>query len=645
VIEETEVLRRDPFDPRIARSVDGILREFNEAGVLTAADVHVALRLGELGGETDESVLLAVALAVRGPRLGHVFIDLTTVAETAAVDAEEDVDVSGLAWPSAGEWVATVSASSLVVVGDEEVEADRPLRLVDTHLYLGRYWHEERQVAADLRALSSGEGLQVDVDLLAEGIERLFGATGDDLQRIAAAAAVLREFAVIAGGPGTGKTTTVARVVALLAEQAERRGGLLPLAALAAPTGKAAVRLEEAVHEEAGRISISGPVREYLLGLEGQTLHRLLGWRPDSHSRFRYDRHNPLPHSVVIVDETSMVSLSMMERLMAAVRPGAQLILIGDPGQLRSIEAGVVLGDIVGPAAEGLRMDASAREMLGRAAGRDVSAADPPTGVAIGDGIVVLERVHRFGGGIARLAEAVRRGEAEAALGILEEGLDDVVWLPLDPEEPSAERALDFLRTAAVSAGRAVIKAARAGAAGDALAAVRQFRFLCAHRRGPSGVATWNSLIEGWLAEEFESLDFASRAYPGRPVLVTENDYELGLFNGDVGVVVEGADGAAEAVFGRADGFMSFSPLRLEAIQTVFAMTVHKSQGSQFQTAAVLLPDAEARILSRELLYTAITRAEERLIIAGTEDAIRAAAERPVARASGLQGRLWAGAK
>lgn len=634
------VVERDPFDPRTAVSASGLLREFNEAGVLAASDVHVALQLGRIGGEGDEAVLLASALAVRAPRVGHVFVDLETIRETAAVDSEQPVDVADLAWPDAGSWIPAVGRSALVAVGDEATQDDRPLRLVGGHLYLDRYWREEREVAADLLRLSADESQAVDADLLGSGIERLFG-DGDDLQRIAAAAGVLRQLAVIAGGPGTGKTTTVARVVALLAEQAEARAGLLPLVALAAPTGKAAVRLAEAVHDEARQLSVSGPIREYLLGLEARTLHRLLGWMPGSHSRFLHDRDNPLPHEVLIVDETSMVSLSMMERLLAAVRPEAQLILIGDPGQLRSIEAGVVLSDIVGPAADELRIRASTQKRLEEAVGQRVPAAEPPSAVTIGDGIVVLQRVHRFGAGIAALAEAVRRGDADAVMTALEEGREDVTWIPVDPEDTGSDNVIERLRDSSVAASRAVIEAARDGAAQDALEAMRRFRLLCAHRRGPHGVATWNAQIESWLADELGDVDFASFRYVGRPLLVTENNYELGLFNGDLGVIVQRSDDVVEAVFERGSDLLSFTPTRLEAVNTVYAMTVHKSQGSQFETVAVVLPPPASRILTRELLYTAITRAEQNLVIAGQEDAIRAAVERPVARASGLRSRLW----
>jgi exodeoxyribonuclease V alpha subunit len=555
----------DPFEARRASGASGLLRAFNDAGVLSAADVHVATRLAALGGDEDDAVKLAVALAVRGPRLGHVYVDLATIRDSATVESDEPVDLSALPWPAVGDWLTALRASALVGLGEDDSGAAQrtPLRLLDTRLYLDRYWREERAVAGDLNELAASGRLDV-----------------------------------IAGGPGTGKTTTVARMVAGLLEGDARP----PLIALAAPTGKAAARLQEAVHEEAAGLPLSESMRERLTGLRASTLHRLLGWRPGSHSRFAHDRGNRLPHDVVIVDETSMVSLSLMARLVEAVRPEARLVLVGDPGQLASIEAGVVLADIV----------------------------------AVGRGVEVLERVHRFGGGIARLADAIRQGDADGAVAALQAAPDEITWLPMDVHETGA--GLELVRDRAVAAGLEVASAARAGAAPEALAALARFRLLCAHRRGPYGVTDWISRVHGWLSGEIE--DIEQRDFVGRPLLVTENDYELGLYNGDTGVIVAGAGERPVAAFERGGEVLRFSPLRLGAVETVYAMTIHKSQGSQFDTAAVLLPGAVSRILTRELFYTAVTRARRELILVGTEEAVRGAVERPVARASGLAERL-----
>src|SRR4051812_16308077 len=228
----------DPYDVRRARTAPGLLRAFNDIGVLTVADVHVAVRLSALTGESDESIALATALAVRAPRLGHVFVDLATIRETATVESDEPVDLPALPWPEVEPWLAALAASPSVAVGEDAPDS-RPLRLVGSALYLDRYWREERQVAADLLAL--GGGRPVDERALADGLDRLFDPQNLE-QRAAAEAAVRRRFAVVAGGPGTGKTTTVARIVALLAEQSDTP----PLVALAGPTGKGGGRRQEA---------------------------------------------------------------------------------------------------------------------------------------------------------------------------------------------------------------------------------------------------------------------------------------------------------------------------------------------------------------------------------------------------------------
>jgi exodeoxyribonuclease V alpha subunit len=602
----SELRDADPFEVRRALRPPAELRAFNEAGVLAAADVHVAARLMTLAVEDDPDVALAAALAVRAPRLGHVYADLATVRDTTVVDVEEPVDIAALPWPEVAGWVARLGSSGLV---------GGPLRLEGTRVYLDRYWREERQIADDLRAFGSdaraggapagaGDRAGIREDVLRDGLARLFGPD-DERQRAAAEAAVRRRLAVVAGGPGTGKTTTVARIAALLDEQAQAAGVPAPLIALAAPTGKAAARLEEAVHDEARGLDVSEATRAALLDLEASTLHRLLGRRRGSHSRFRHHRGNRLPHDVVVVDETSMVSLSLMARLVEAVRPEARLVLVGDPGQLSSIEAGAVLGDIVGP--------------------------------ATGEGIVVLDRVHRFGGGIASLAGAVRDGDADRALEVLRAAPEGVTWIEHDAADGDG---LSLVRRRAVDAGRAVFHAAREGDAEGALAALGAFRLLCAHRRGSYGVAAWGPQIEGWLTADVGAFSADDRWYAGRPLLVTENDYGLRLYNGDTGVVVAG-DGRVTAAFERRAEVMHVAPSRLESVDTVHAMTIHKAQGSQFGTAAVLLPDRASRLLTRELLYTAITRAKEELILVGTEDAVRAAVERPVARASGLRELLW----
>ena len=630
----TVVEGSDAYAAALALGVDGPLHAFNAAGVLATSDVHVALRLGRLGATDDEVVTLGAAFAARAPRLGHVCVDLAVIRATASSDTDLPADLDALPWPEPARWLERLAASPMV--GDR-----RPLHLDGTNLYLHRLWTDERAVAADLRERAATPAPDVDAATLAAGLAQLFDGEDDpDLQRMAAASAVLRRVAVVAGGPGTGKTRTVARVLALLDEQARAAGTRTPLVALAAPTGKAAARLEEAVRSGAEDMAVAETVKVRLRTLAGVTLHRLLGFNPGNRTRFRHNRLNRLPHDVVVVDETSMVSLSMMARLLEAVRPDARLILVGDPEQLASVEAGAVLGDIVGPASTHLCMSDHARAELAAVTGQQVPAHDR-AGAEIGDGIVVLHKVHRFGRAIATLAEAIQGGDADGALRVLTEGGSTIEWIVTDASPQTAGDALAAVRAAAVASGRSVIEAARAGDAASAIAALGRFRLLCAHRHGPEGVATWMQRVEDWLRAEVEGFLTGSEWYVGRPLIVTENDYGLALYNGDTGVVVEAGDGRLVAAFERGGSVAEVSPTRLAAVDTVYAMTVHKSQGSQFHTVAFVVPAEGSRLLTRELLYTAVTRAQDRLILVGTEDSIRAAVERPISRASGLRDALW----
>jgi len=373
-------------------------------------------------------------------------------------------------------------------------------------------------------------------------------------------------------------------------------------------------------------MDVSDELKSKLLASSASTLHRLLGWRPGNRARFRHDRFNRLPHEVVIVDETSMVSLTLMARLLEAVRPSARLVLVGDPEQLASVEAGAVLGDIVGPAAA-------------------VSDGAPVGGIA--EAIVVLRRVHRFGGTIAALSLAIQAGDADRVVDTLRSGADDVEWIEADVATPTAED-LSSVRAAVVEAGRALFEAATAGDGRRALDALGRFRLLCAHRRGPYGVSWWTAKVEEWLTSDVAGYSAAGEWYAGRPLLYTENDYGLQLYNGDTGVVIAsyhdgGGGGSLRAVFERRGELLELSPQRLGRVDTVHAMTVHKAQGSQFERVALLLPDPSSPILTRELLYTAATRAREALLLVGTEDAVRAAVDTPIARASGLRELLWDG--
>jgi exodeoxyribonuclease V alpha subunit len=659
----------DPMD--VTRSVVAppSLAPFVDAGLLTASDVHAALTLCRLGADERDEVLLAIALAVRAPRLGHVCIELATAATSVVPEGDVDVSAGELPWPERTGWLEIVRSSPLVTA-PEAMASDAALVIAGPRLYLERYWRYEERVVRELTDRSAREVAGVDDGAIADGLDRLLPRTADgerpDRQRLAAATAVLRHLTVIAGGPGTGKTTTVAAVLALLHEQAAALARRPPRVALAAPTGKAAARLTASLHASAEHLDVGIPVRDALRAAEASTIHRLLGTRPDNRTRFRHDRDDPLPHDVVVVDETSMVSLSLIAKLLDAVRRDSRLVLLGDPQQLASVEAGTVLGDVVGPAGTSLQARPRVRARLAAATREDPAdleriavtdgSADAPDAVggdalpdgdlgtravsAVADGIVVLQRVRRFAetSGIATLARAIHDGDVAATLDALADGGEDVRFVMHD--DPRAADDLVHVRTPVVAAGRMVVEAAHAGDAAAALAAVDEVRVLCAHRRGPAGVADWIPRIERWLVRSGVEIDLARRWYVGRPVIVARNDHRLGVFNGDVGVTICDGDEVTVAFEG-AGAPRRIQPGRLEAVDSVHAMTVHRSQGSQFAHVVVVLPDAASPILTRELLYTAVTRARSRVTVVGSRDAVAAAVARPIARASGLRSALW----
>jgi len=500
------------------------------------------------------------------------------------------------------------------VISSPLVGEGKPLRWEFGLLYLDRYRRQEEQVRRDLLAREAQPAPEVDGDALAAGLDRLFPGTEAGQQRLAAEVAATQWTTVLGGGPGTGKTTTVARVLALLLAQP----GPPLRVALAAPTGKAAARLQAAVQGEAS--TFAEPDRHDLPTLSAATLHRLLGWVPGRGTRFRHNRDNRLPFDVVVIDETSMVSLTMMARLLEALRPDARLILVGDPDQLASVEAGAVLADLVA----GLTSRADARAVESGA----VSDSPAPHGPR--SGVVLLRKTWRFGGAIADLAAAVRDGDPDAAVAVVQKGPDEVVLV--DATDPGVQ-------TDVVDAATAVREAALGGDAVAALDKMERHRLLCAHRTGPRGVLDWSRQIELWLAE-LHGTNRQAEWYSGRPVLVMKNDYAIGLFNGDTGVAVTEPDGGLSVVFTREGKLLRYSPRRLAEVQTVHAMTVHRSQGSQFERVTFLLPEVDSQLSTRELLYTALTRAESFVRLVGTEAELRAAISRPAARASGLRLRL-----
>lgn len=617
------------FAPLVPAATAG-LDPFVSAGVFGPTEIQVAATVARLEPGLHPDVLLALAVAARAPRLGHVGIELAEVAHRMLDRHQEDLPT--LPWPEPKAWARTLAASPAVATPDTwDHRPVRPLVWDGTRIYLQRYFAYELAVADQLRARAEaaaappGEGTGAVLDALFPPRD---GPGGPDLQRRAAESALGHPLAVIAGGPGTGKTRTIARLVAASHQLARAEGRSFSVA-LAAPTGKAAARMTEAVHQAVVDAEAEGAVEpwlaEVLRSAEATTIHRLLGWRPGG--RFRHDHRDPLVHDLVVVDETSMVSLPLMARLLDAVRPQARVVLVGDPNQLASVEAGTVLGDVVGPAGAPTPVGQLplAPVVDGPLAGR----------------VTVLRRVHRFGAGsgIEALADAIRDGHVDEAIDLLRGSAADLTWVALD--DASAMAALEDV---VVGTAAEVVEAARAGDAERGLDAATRVKVLAATRLGANGLIDWTTRIERSLADRVPLYDGnRGRAWHvGRPVLVTMNDRINKVANGDIGLTVAGADGAPMVVaLPDPGGVRYLAPARLREVETWWAMTIHKSQGSEFPHVVVALPHRESPILTRELLYTAATRARTHLTVVADEGALRTAVGRPVARASGLGPRLW----
>ncbi len=649
-------------------------------GLLSPLDVELARALGRLGNETRDPVLVTAALVSERAAAGHACLELTRVAgaRPSELGSERLVDaprIDEAPLPPLPALRTMLAASPIVMRPGAPVA--RPLVLDERdRLYLARYFTLERRLAEALRVRASSTD-EPPRDLEAR-VARLFRGQDAPEQQLAVRTAAQRRLLVVSGGPGTGKTSTVVRILALLAELAIGRGEVTPRIVMLAPTGKAAARLGEATARARAAID-AAPEAIAAIPERAHTIHRALGVSPASPGRFRHDRQNPLPHDVVVVDEASMVDLALMARLCAAVRDDARLVLLGDRHQLASVEVGAVLGDICAamrpdpsgavsreardmgqrPRGEGegawpsdkavdrpLLVAPPERKPTKRAKPRDTRqldlfgdiattpVAEPSSSSPLAASIVELTRSYRFdaGGALGALARAIHDGDADRALSLLASG-DDAIALVPSPSD-AAHRHLDDRLVALVRAQFAPY--ARATTAEARLDALDRFRVLCAHRKGALGVLAMNDAIEGLLSEHDPLLR------ERRPILITENDYSVGLFNGDTGVLDRSAAGDRVACFrhsgpATSDGAIrALSIARLPPHETVYAMSIHKSQGSELDEVAVVLPDRLSRIVSRELLYTAVTRAKRRVTIHASPELVREAIARPIQRASGL---------
>ena len=612
-------------------------------------DRHFARLMQRLAGAAASAELeLAAALVSRAKGEGHICLDLARCARLN-FPAEAERGEATVRCPELDAWLAALRATK--VVGQPGEFA--PLILdASSRLYLHRYWRYEQNLAQAIRERAASPTDALDGAWLKTGLARLFPALAageTDWQQVAAFAAVRKKFCVISGGPGTGKTRTVVLLLALLLEQAD---GKLRIA-LAAPTGKAAARLQESVRNAKAALDCAPEIKAALPD-EASTIHRLLGTVPNS-AAFRHDAEHPLAADVIVVDEASMVDLALMAKLFAAIAPAARVVLLGDKDQLASVEAGNVLGDICGATAvntfspqfcedftrltgralpaERTTAGSRRREAAERESG--LSNAPPHGGgyhAGLADCVVQLQKNYRFGAenGIHALSLAVNAGDAEAALALLRDGRQaGATCTPL----PGANQMQAALRERVLASLRPCVAATDAR---TALTALNRVRILCALRTGPFGVWRVNTLVEEVFAEA-GLIERGGPWYRGRPVMVTQNDYDLRLFNGDVGVIWPDASGALRAWFeGEGGELRALLPVRLPPHETVFAMTVHKSQGSEFEEVLLLLPDRESPVVTRELIYTGLTRASRHVELWLEEAAFRSALSRTVARASGL---------
>jgi exodeoxyribonuclease V alpha subunit len=548
-------------------------------------------------------------------------------------------------------WLTQLAACDQVwQVGD--LDFDQPLVLDGSRLYLRRYWRDERLVAHTVNTRAR-QLRAVDTHAVRRWIDILFATerrngddhgAGPDWQKIACAIALRGSVSIITGGPGTGKTYTVARLLALLfavSEDAARQR-----IALAAPTGKAAARLKQSIDKALGELAdrvdkvenAALPLRE-LTGRMGaaRTLHSLLGARPDTRS-FAYHRANPLDVDVLIVDEASMVHLEMMAALLDALPEGATLILLGDKDQLASVEAGAVLGDLCRDAQAGA-YSAETIDYARAASGEAIPGQYAGRGGALSQQTVMLRRSRRFGGPIGQLALAVNAGDVERAEEVLRAGGDEVRWLEHAHQHHVVQLAVDGYQ--------GYLNLMREGPGGgphDAWVATvlqrfESFRILCAVREGEWGVTGLNEAIE----QRFDALGLIRKRgewYLGRPVMITRNDYGTGVFNGDIGLTLydPARPGSMRVYFLEGERVRSVLATRLRHIETAYAMTVHKSQGSEFRHTVMVLPKEKSAVLARELVYTGITRASAKFTLVAPNGALLAEAMlKKTQRASGLQ--------
>jgi len=639
MLAEGGMLRR--LGPVFARFVTSLAPEGSAAGENALA--LACLLLSELEGR------------------GHSCLQLSALAgDPSAMLGWSDEDWPGLC-AEAGElphgeaaWHDYLQGCPQVLAWPGGADQGQPLVLAGDRLYLRRYWSDENTVADAVRARTgNGEATQGRPEpspaLVRHWLDRLFThATRDggaDWQKIACAMATRGGLAVITGGPGTGKTYTVARLLALLFALEGEQAGQLRVA-LAAPTGKAAARLKQAIDDALDKLSgsLEGalPLRELAERMGGaRTLHSLLGARPDTRA-FRHNAGNQLDVDVLIVDEASMVHLEMMAALLDALPRGARLILLGDKDQLASVEAGSVLGDLCFDAQAG-GYGAATAAFVEAASGQAIPPEFLGNAGALAQQTVMLRQSRRFGGPIGQLALAVNNGDAEAARAVLRaDSGGQLHWSEAAQQEDALRLASEGYRPFLELVHEGPGADGHDAWAASVLQAFEGFRLLCAVREGEWGVSGLNDSISQRL-EELGLLKRRGDWYVGRPVMVTRNDYATGVYNGDIGLVLPDPERPASlrVYFSDAGQVRSVLATRLRNVETAFAMTVHKSQGSEFSHTVLVLPREASSVLARELVYTGITRARQRFtLLTPNPGVLPDAIRRRTERTSGLRSLL-----
>ena len=603
-------------------TMDELLLEAASQRLLRPLDVQFALMVAQ---EAHPAVKLAAAVLSRDAGEGHVCLPISRLRTDEFLSGKTN-ELREQLLAQAGvpdDWSALLLASEAVSDG----ERPTPIVLCGDRLYLNRMWRNELTVARFFN--EANQVVDVDEALLAQTLDALFPASDEiDWQKVAAAVALTRRISVISGGPGTGKTTTVARLLAALIQTTRQPRCRIRLAA---PTGKAAARLTESLGEALRRLPLTDE-QKALLPTEASTLHRLLGAQPGS-QRMRYHAGNPLHLDVLVVDEASMIDLPMMARLIDALPEHGRVIFLGDRDQLASVEAGAVLGDICAWVNAGYTAGRAAQ--LERLTGHPVPAGESDVAGALRDSLCLLQKSYRFGShsGIGSLARAVNNGDRHGVRATLRQAFEDIVLHPLS----TTEEYEAMLEQSQAGYGR-YLQLLRERAEPEALiAAFGEFQLLCALRDGPYGVSGVNEQLEQMLNRRRAiALPRHSRWYEGRPVMISRNDSALGLFNGDIGIALERGEGL-RVWFPMPDGSIkSVQPSRLPEHDTAWAMTVHKSQGSEFDHAALILPAKIVPLVTRELVYTAITRAKQRLSIYADEQVLTQSIVARTERRSGL---------